>query len=46
MILPARLQDCFNEQSIYGIPEKILRHVISILMHILIRFGIKNDRFI
>ena len=34
--------------AIYGIkhPETILRYVTSILMHILIKFGIKNDRFI
>ena len=30
----------------YKLPEKILRHVTSILMHILIKFSIKNDRFI
>ena len=28
------------------LPEKILRHVTSILMYILIKFGMKNDRFI
>ena len=27
-------------------PEKILRHVTSILMHILIKIWYKNDRFI
>ena len=35
MILPARL-----------LPEKILRHVTKIMMHTLIKFGMKNDRFI
>ena len=40
MILPARL--------LYGalqLLQKILRHVNSILMHILITIGIKNYRF-
>ena len=43
MILPARL--LYRVLSL-KLPEKILRHVASILMHILIKFGIKNDRFI
>ena len=35
MILPARL-----------LPEKILRYVTKIMMHTLIKFSMKNDRFI
>ena len=30
--------------GVYKLPEKILKHVISILMYILIKFGIKNYR--
>ena len=44
MILPARLLYILG--GYYKLPEKILRHVTSILMYILIKFGIKNDRFI
>ena len=52
MILPAHLlQYSFYDiigvpKSIIKLPEKILRHVTSIFMQILIKFGIKNDRFI
>ena len=41
MILPARLL-CWGMK----LPEKILRHVTSIMMHTFIKFGMKNDRFI
>ena len=39
MIPPARLKGI-------KLPQKILRHVTSILMYILIKFGITNDHFI
>ena len=44
MILPARL--LYRPTSSVKLPEKILKHVTSILMHILIKFGIKNNRFV
>ena len=46
MILPARLLYRPTSSVLIKLPEKILKHVISILKHILIKFGIKNDRFI
>ena len=44
MILPARL--LHTSSWVLSFPKKIVRHVTSILMHTLIKFGIKNDCFI